>query len=448
MRSQVPKVLHDLCGLPMLLWPLRAAAAAGAERIVVVDSPARALREVLPDGVELAVQERPDGTGGAVAAALAALGGDLDDGAAVLVLSGDVPLVSAEALARAARRAPRRWWRCHDGDHGARGPERLRAGGSRPRRGRRTGRRDQAPGRLDPGRARDPRGQHGHLRLPGRAAARRAAPPGLRERPGRAVPAAGARAPPRRRCRGRRAPDRRSPSRAGSQRPCRAGRGPCRGPAGHPPAPHACGRDDRGSCRDRDRCRRRDRRGHRRGAVHEHPRRDAHRARVPCAPLLPARLRAGGRSLGRPVRLPAPWHGPARRSEGGHLRGGQELGHRPGLENPAPLLHRRRRRRRPHEPRRGHDHGQLRRSRQAPHDDRRRRQDERRHDARRARDRRRRRLHGCRLRHHRGRTAGSARDRPCPAGQQGGLPRARRGGRGCRRRGRGCAGRRGEAAER
>jgi bifunctional UDP-N-acetylglucosamine pyrophosphorylase/glucosamine-1-phosphate N-acetyltransferase len=98
MRSQVPKVLHDLCGLPMLLWPVRAATAAGAERIVVVDSPARPLREVLPEGVELAVQERPDGTGGAVAAALAALGTDVDGEAAVLVLSGDVPLVSPEAL--------------------------------------------------------------------------------------------------------------------------------------------------------------------------------------------------------------------------------------------------------------------------------------------------------------------------------------------------------------
>src|SRR3954447_23264831 len=61
MRSRTPKVLHDVCGLPMVLWPVRAAAAAGAGRIVVVDSPARALREVLPDDVEVAVQERPDG---------------------------------------------------------------------------------------------------------------------------------------------------------------------------------------------------------------------------------------------------------------------------------------------------------------------------------------------------------------------------------------------------
>jgi bifunctional UDP-N-acetylglucosamine pyrophosphorylase / glucosamine-1-phosphate N-acetyltransferase len=102
MRSQKPKVLHDLCGIPMVLWPVRAALAAGAGRVVVVDSPARALAEVLPDGVELAVQERPDGTGGAVAAGMAVVGaGDgasTDASAPVLVLSGDVPLVSAEAI--------------------------------------------------------------------------------------------------------------------------------------------------------------------------------------------------------------------------------------------------------------------------------------------------------------------------------------------------------------
>jgi len=99
MRSATPKVLHEICGLPMLLWPLRAAAVAGAARTVVIDSPAEALRDVLPAGVELAVQERPDGTGGAVAAALDALGSRIADDETLLVLSGDVPLVSAEAIA-------------------------------------------------------------------------------------------------------------------------------------------------------------------------------------------------------------------------------------------------------------------------------------------------------------------------------------------------------------
>jgi bifunctional UDP-N-acetylglucosamine pyrophosphorylase/glucosamine-1-phosphate N-acetyltransferase len=101
MRSQKPKVLHELCGVPMVLWPVRAALAAGAGRVVVVDSPEQALAEVLPDGVELAVQERPNGTGGAVAAGMAVIGNGAsgDASAPVLVLSGDVPLVSAEAIA-------------------------------------------------------------------------------------------------------------------------------------------------------------------------------------------------------------------------------------------------------------------------------------------------------------------------------------------------------------
>src|SRR5438552_11058366 len=68
MRSQTPKVLHDLCGAPMIAWPVRAARQAGAGRVVVVDSAGRPLEGMLEDGVELAVQGQPDGTGGAVLA--------------------------------------------------------------------------------------------------------------------------------------------------------------------------------------------------------------------------------------------------------------------------------------------------------------------------------------------------------------------------------------------
>ena len=97
MRSSRPKVLHEICGLPMVLWPVRAAAEAGARRIVVVDSPAEALREILPAEVEVAIQQTPNGTGGAVAAALETLEG-LGEEEPVLVLSGDVPLVGAAAI--------------------------------------------------------------------------------------------------------------------------------------------------------------------------------------------------------------------------------------------------------------------------------------------------------------------------------------------------------------
>jgi bifunctional UDP-N-acetylglucosamine pyrophosphorylase / glucosamine-1-phosphate N-acetyltransferase len=93
MRSRTPKVLHDLCGWPMIAWPVAAALEAGARKVVVVDGPQRALEGGLPEGVELAVQPEPNGTGGAVQAAAAHL-----DGGPVLVLNGDVPLVTAQAL--------------------------------------------------------------------------------------------------------------------------------------------------------------------------------------------------------------------------------------------------------------------------------------------------------------------------------------------------------------
>jgi bifunctional UDP-N-acetylglucosamine pyrophosphorylase/glucosamine-1-phosphate N-acetyltransferase len=95
MRSTLPKVLHPICGRPMILWPLLAAQAAGAERLIVVDSPKRLLAEHLPEGVEVAVQHEPRGTGDAVAAAA----GLIERAAPVLVINGDMPLITAEAIA-------------------------------------------------------------------------------------------------------------------------------------------------------------------------------------------------------------------------------------------------------------------------------------------------------------------------------------------------------------
>ena len=95
MRSSLPKVLHPICGRPMLLWPLLAAREAGAGRVIVVDNPTRRLEEHLPTGVELAVQAAPRGTGDAVAAALPLLDGD----GPVLVVNGDMPLITGEAIA-------------------------------------------------------------------------------------------------------------------------------------------------------------------------------------------------------------------------------------------------------------------------------------------------------------------------------------------------------------
>jgi bifunctional UDP-N-acetylglucosamine pyrophosphorylase / glucosamine-1-phosphate N-acetyltransferase len=96
MRSAVPKVLHPLCGRPIIAWPVAAAREAGAARVIVVDNPKRRLEEHLPEGVEVAIQEEPKGTGDAVAAA-ASLIGATDT---VVVINGDVALLTGEAIGK------------------------------------------------------------------------------------------------------------------------------------------------------------------------------------------------------------------------------------------------------------------------------------------------------------------------------------------------------------
>ncbi|HEX4344165.1 MAG TPA: bifunctional UDP-N-acetylglucosamine diphosphorylase/glucosamine-1-phosphate N-acetyltransferase GlmU [Solirubrobacteraceae bacterium] len=95
MRSTIPKMLHDLCGRPLVGWPIAAAHEAGATTIVVVDSPAGTLAGHLPESVRSVVQPEPNGTGGAVRAAAE----QLADGATIVVLPGDAPLVTATAIA-------------------------------------------------------------------------------------------------------------------------------------------------------------------------------------------------------------------------------------------------------------------------------------------------------------------------------------------------------------
>src|SRR3954447_989134 len=96
MRSAVPKVLHPICGRPMALWPVHAALEAGAQKVVVVVGPDRALEPVLPPQTELAVQQEPRGTGDAVRAAAPHT---YAPDTTILVLNGDVPLITPEVLA-------------------------------------------------------------------------------------------------------------------------------------------------------------------------------------------------------------------------------------------------------------------------------------------------------------------------------------------------------------
>jgi bifunctional UDP-N-acetylglucosamine pyrophosphorylase/glucosamine-1-phosphate N-acetyltransferase len=95
MRSSLPKMLHPVCGRPMVAWPIEAAReATGAEWIVAIDSPKQNSVPGLPDKVRIVTQPEPDGTGGAVRAALPLV----EEAETVLVLSGDVPLISAATI--------------------------------------------------------------------------------------------------------------------------------------------------------------------------------------------------------------------------------------------------------------------------------------------------------------------------------------------------------------
>src|SRR4051794_15209734 len=95
MRSDTPKVLHPICGWPMVLWPVHAALQAGAAKVIVVGGPDRALEPILPEGVELAVQQDARGTGDAVRAAAPQL--EQPD-TTVLILNGDVPLITPDVI--------------------------------------------------------------------------------------------------------------------------------------------------------------------------------------------------------------------------------------------------------------------------------------------------------------------------------------------------------------
>jgi bifunctional UDP-N-acetylglucosamine pyrophosphorylase / glucosamine-1-phosphate N-acetyltransferase len=98
MKSTRPKVLHVLCGRPMLWYVLRALRDAGVAEVIVVSNAelepevADVARDAGHASVRTVIQEPQLGTGHAVRVALDALEPAADT---VLVLNGDMPLVDA-----------------------------------------------------------------------------------------------------------------------------------------------------------------------------------------------------------------------------------------------------------------------------------------------------------------------------------------------------------------
>ncbi|MEK7865322.1 MAG: NTP transferase domain-containing protein, partial [Planctomycetota bacterium] len=97
MRSDRAKVLHEVCGRPMLGYVLDAAAAAGASPIAVtIGHQADSVKQAFAaEKLSWVLQEPQLGTGHAVTVARNSVPQDGD----VLVLCGDAPLVRAETLA-------------------------------------------------------------------------------------------------------------------------------------------------------------------------------------------------------------------------------------------------------------------------------------------------------------------------------------------------------------
>ena len=96
MKSALPKMLHPICGQPMLFHALNTVRAVSSETpVVVVGHAAEAVRNAIGKAAFCVVQEQQLGTGHAVLQAAALL---KDKPGLVLVAYGDMPLLRVETL--------------------------------------------------------------------------------------------------------------------------------------------------------------------------------------------------------------------------------------------------------------------------------------------------------------------------------------------------------------
>jgi len=96
MNSDLAKVLHTVAGRSLLGWILAAAEPIGFDAVVaVIGHQHEAVAATLPEGITAAVQEPQNGTGDAARVGLDALA---DTGRTVVVLPGDMPLLTADTV--------------------------------------------------------------------------------------------------------------------------------------------------------------------------------------------------------------------------------------------------------------------------------------------------------------------------------------------------------------
>lgn len=96
MKSEKPKVLHRVCGKPLCAWVIDASKKAGAGEIVsVIGHKAELVRDELGNACEFVLQAEQKGTGHAVMQAEEYIRRAED---CVVVLNGDIPLITAETI--------------------------------------------------------------------------------------------------------------------------------------------------------------------------------------------------------------------------------------------------------------------------------------------------------------------------------------------------------------
>ena len=99
MRSDIAKVLHEIWGQPMALWPIKAAIQGGAEQVIAVvghqaERVESTLKKHIPE-LAFALQAEQNGTGHAVQQAMPSL---QNIEGTVLVVCGDTPCLTGSAL--------------------------------------------------------------------------------------------------------------------------------------------------------------------------------------------------------------------------------------------------------------------------------------------------------------------------------------------------------------
>lgn len=99
MKSEMPKVIHKVCGKELCRWVIDESKKAGAEKVVtIIGHKAETVRPIIENNSEIAIQSEQKGTGHAVMQAVEFI---KDYKGYVVILNGDTPLIQAQTIGKA-----------------------------------------------------------------------------------------------------------------------------------------------------------------------------------------------------------------------------------------------------------------------------------------------------------------------------------------------------------